>query len=150
MVNQMSYFNAFMKEVLRLYPPVGLTHRHSTREETFNGFKIPARTRIAIPINLLHRDPKYWSNPDDFMPERWLKEDFPASNKNAYLPFSTGPRNCIGYQFSTMEAQLIMAPLLRSFIFELAPSLRDTEFSFTSLITMKANPDVKICVRSRA
>lgn len=149
MTNEMSYLRAFMKEVLRLYPPVGLTFRHTIQEETFDGIKIPANTKIAIPVHLIHRDPKYWSRPEDFIPERWLKDDFPANNKHAFLPFSTGPRNCIGYQFATMEAQLILATLIRKFQFELAPSLRDTKFTLSSFITTRTKPLVKICVRSR-
>jgi len=149
MTNQMSYLGAFMKEILRLYPPVGMTLRDSTQEEIFNGIKIPAGTRIAIPIYLIHRDAKYWSRPEDFIPERWLKDESPANNKHAFLPFSTGPRNCVGYQFATIEAQLIMAPLIRTFKFELAPSLRDTEITPSSFVVLRTKPLVKICVRSR-
>ena len=150
LVNQMPYFNAFMKEVLRFYPPVGLISRSLAGEEIMNGFKIPVGTRITIPIHLIHRHPDYWTNPDEFQPERWLKDQFPASHKNAFLPFGVGPRNCIGENFATFEAKLIMGPLIRSFMFNFAPSLRSAEFTLSAFVTTKPKPDVKICVRSRA
>ena len=115
-----------------------------------NGFKIPVGTRITIPIHLIHRHPDYWTNPDEFQPERWLKDQFPASHKNAFLPFGVGPRNCIGENFATFEAKLIMGPLIRSFMFNFAPSLRSAEFTLSAFVTTKPKPDVKICVRSRA
>ena len=56
----MHYFNAFMKEVLRLYPPVGMIVRYNEKEENLKGVTVPASTRLIIPIHLLHRHPKYW------------------------------------------------------------------------------------------
>jgi len=156
--NQMSYLDAFMKEVLRMYPPVGSMIRTNARDVTFNSSKndegnvtIPKGTSITIPVYLLHRHPKYWSKPDTFLPERWLAEDgsFPASNRHAYLPFSNGPRNCIGNYFATNEAKLIMAPLIREFVFDLAPSMKGVEFKLASFVTMKTKPALKICVRKR-
>lgn len=153
-LEKMQYLDAFMKEVLRLYPPAGLVIRNTTRDETFGNTLIPANTGIIIPILILHQDPRYWSRPDEFRPERWLDENggprYPASHKYAYLPFSAGPRNCIGQQFATTETKLIMAPIIRAFVFQLAPSLRDKEFTFTTYITMKAKPAVKVCIRSRS
>jgi len=159
-INQMSYFDAFMKEVLRMYPPVGVFQRTSAKDMTLNCGKksdkdnitIPKGTTINIPIFLLHHDPKYWSKPDTFLPERWLKEDgsFPASNRHAYLPFSNGPHNCIGSYFAIMEAKLIMAPIIREFVFDLAPSVKGKDFTLTSFVTLKTKPAVKICVRDRS
>ena len=148
-IEEMPYLDAFMKEVLRLYPPAGMIVRSNVDEVFLKGTRIPARTRLVIPIHLLHRHPLYWSDPDTFKPERWLKDSHPCSHGNAYLPFSDGPRNCIGSYFAQMEAKLILAPLLLEFSFLLAPSQANVQFTFTTFITMKAKPDVKICVRSR-
>ena len=149
MVSQMKYFDAFMKEVLRCYPPVGHLMRITNQEVNFNGTSIPEKTRVVIPIHLLHRSPRYWTNPEEFRPERWLTDEYPTSHKNAYLPFSSGPRNCIGYYFAIMEAKLMMASLIRSFSFQIAPSQRDTKFQLTSFITMKIKPALKVCICSR-
>jgi len=148
-IEQMPYFNAFMKEVLRLYPPAGLIIRYNVKEENLKGVKVPANTRCIIPIHLLHRHPKYWKDPDEFKPERWLGDEHPASNKYAFMPFSNGPRNCIGYFFAEVEAKLLMAPLIRHFLFRLAPSVRDTTFTFTLTIVMKTNPGLKMIATKR-
>ena len=149
MIEKMTYFDAFMKEVLRMYPPVGLVLRYNVKEEKLNGVNVPAGTRMIIPIHLLHRHPNYWKDPESFKPERWLGKEHPSSHKHAYMPFSNGPRNCIGYYFAEMEAKLLMVPLIRHFSFRLAPSLRDTDFTFTTFITMKSKPDLKIVIRAR-
>mmetsp|Transcript_26859 Transcript_26859/g.73859 ORF Transcript_26859/g.73859 Transcript_26859/m.73859 type:complete len:535 (-) Transcript_26859:90-1694(-) len=149
MTQKMIYFNAFMKEVLRLYPSAGMIIRHSAKEEVFKGIKVSANTRLTIPIHLLHRHPKYWKDPETFMPERWLGEEHPSSHKYAFMPFSNGPRNCIGYHFAEMEAKLLLAPLIRHFHIRLAESLRGTNFTFTNSITMKSKPFLKINISSR-
>ena len=68
MIEKMSYFDAFMKEVLRVYPPVGIIIRYNVNEENLKGVKVPVGTRIIIPIHLLHRHPKYWKDPEEFRP----------------------------------------------------------------------------------
>ena len=148
-IEKMSYFNAFMKEVLRLYPPAGIIIRYNMKEENLKGVKVPAGTKMVIPIHLLHRHPKYWKDPEEFQPERWMGEEHPSSHKHAFMPFSNGPRNCIGYFFAEVEAKLLMAPLIRHFLFRLAPSVRDTNFTFTLSITMKASPGLKITASKR-
>jgi len=148
-IEKMSYFNAFMKEVLRMYPPVGMIIRYSVKDENLKGVTVPGGTRFVIPIHLLHRHPNYWKDPDDFRPERWMGEEHPSSHKNAFMPFSYGPRNCIGYYFAEMEAKLLMAPLIRHFSYRMAPSVQDKEFTFSLFITMKTNPILKIVTRKR-
>lgn len=149
MIEKMTYFDAFMKEVLRMYPPAGMIVRYNVYEEHYKGLTIPAGTRLTIPIHLLHRHPLYWKDPDVFQPERWLGKEHPASNKHAYMPFSNGPRNCIGYYFAEMEAKLLMAPLIRHFVIRLSPSQKDVDFKFTTSITMKSNPSLKIVTNVR-
>lgn len=148
-VEKMKYFNAFLKEVLRLYAPVGMIIRYCTRDEDFDSVIIPRKTRLVVPIYLLHRSPRYWKDPDAFQPERWLGQEAPFSHSHAYLPFSHGPRNCIGYRFATMEAKLIMAAIIQKVRFEFTPELRDTEFKLTSYVTVKAKPAVKVNAKFR-
>jgi cytochrome P450 len=158
-LEKMEYFNAFLNEVLRMYPPAGVMPRLTLVDETLAGYTIPAFTRLLIPIHLLHRHPKYWKDPNEFQPERWLVHkdkggnnegaDASAQVRSAFLPFSAGSRNCIGHRFASIEAKLIMAPLIRSFMFQVAPSRKDTEFTFTSFVTMKTKPSFRACVQAR-
>eukprot|EP00980_Cylindrotheca_fusiformis_P012419 scaffold3046_cov105-Cylindrotheca_fusiformis.AAC.18 len=116
-VEKMEYLNAFLQEVLRMYPPVGAIARYPTQTEKIAGITVPKGTRLVISPYLLHRHPKYWDEPNKFRPERWLEksEEFMARIRFAFLPFSAGGRNCIGQRFATMEAKLILAELIRSF-----------------------------------
>jgi len=150
-IDKMSYFNAFLNEVLRFHPPVGMFFRENDKDHTFNGITIPTNTRIAITPCLLHRNPTYWNthDPEEFYPERWLGEEFPATTTHAFIPFSSGPRNCIGHMFAKFEAKMIMVELIRCFQFYLSPSQRDTEFTLKQGATTKPNPHVMVCVRPR-
>jgi cytochrome P450 len=155
-IEQMEYLGAFLNEVLRLYPPVGLFTRLNRHQEKLGGYTIPPQTRLLISSHLIHRHPHYWDDPDTFQPERWIHDDAEEKDKFnerirfAFLPFSAGGRNCIGEKFATVEAKLILAHLVHKFILQIAPSQRDTEHEFTSFITMKAKPGLKISVKSRS
>ena len=148
---RMEYLQAFLQEVLRLYPPAGILFRYNSYPEEFAGHKMPVNTRWVVPIHLLHRHPHYWDDPDTFRPERWINVSAAEQERRkfAFLPFSAGARNCIGQRFATLEAPLILAPLVRAFEISVAPSQKDTDHTFTAFGTMKAKPDLRIVVQSR-
>jgi len=151
-VEKMEYFLAFLNECLRLTSPAGMLFRYNSRTENWNGTVIPAHTRIVIPIFLLHRHPKHWTDPYKFMPERWLDNGSAETKKRhpfTFLPFSAGGRNCIGERFARIEAQLILVNLIRRFQVKLAPSMQNTELEYRSSLTIKSNPRVEIVVKSR-
>ena len=149
---KMEYFQGFLQEVLRLYPPAGIAFRFSSYPEEMAGYNLPAGTRFAIPIHLLHRHPHYWDNPEEFQPERWINVSKTEEERRrfAFLPFSAGARNCIGQRFATLEVQLVLAPIVRTLEVSIAPSQKDTNHTFTAFGTMKARPGLRIAVRPRA
>lgn len=118
---------------------------------TLLGEKIPPRTRLVIPIYLLHRHPDYWSEPNSFKPERWL--GFSQTDRKfqpfAFLPFGAGLRNCIGQRFAMWEAKLILAPIIRDFEMMLSPSLHGVNLKLVNLVSMKSIPSIKILARPR-
>jgi cytochrome P450 len=153
---KMEYFSAFMQEVLRTFPPIGMILRATTKEETFGTpHTVPKGTRITIPIYLLHHHPKYWDDPESFKPERWIfsndkeRDAFMSKIQFAFLPFSSGARNCIGQRFAVIEAHMIMAELIRHFNFQVAPSQRDTKFTFSNVVALKTKPRLKVVVKAR-
>lgn len=154
-VDQMEYLSAFLQECLRLFPPVGMLMRLNRYEETFAGYKIPPGTNCVVPVHLLHRHPKYWGlDAEKFQPERWLSKENSGgigidTKGFTFLPFGAGGHNCIGYRFATLEAKLIMAHMVRALRVEIAPSQRDVEHTFTSLITIKTKPGLKVVVKQR-
>lgn len=149
-IDHMDYLSVFMTEVLRLYSPVGLVFRFTTRKEVWYGYTIPAHTRVIIPIHLLNRHPDHFNNPEEFIPERWMdKEECNNRHKFAFIPFSAGGRNCIGQRFAEMEAKLIIAKICRAFKIRLAPCMDGKEITFSNFISMKSKPLIQIEVDPR-
>ncbi|KAL7457871.1 hypothetical protein ACHAWC_011441 [Mediolabrus comicus] len=150
-IGKMSYFDAFLHEVLRLYPPVGMVVRDVARKTNLLGESIPAGTRVLVPIYLLHRHPRYWTDPEEFKPQRWLKGNENRSKHHhfAFLPFSLGQRNCIGQLFAMYEAKLILAPIIREFEMKLSPSLENVDLRLVNFITLKSIPSLKVRAKSR-
>lgn len=116
---QLAYLSSVVKESLRLYPPIHLGNRRATADLEFGGCAIPGDTRVLYSTYLSHRDPRVWRAPDRFDPDRFAPEHAPAAPPFAYLPFGGGPRFCIGAAFAQVEAQVVLAQLVRQFEFEL-------------------------------
>lgn len=118
---------------------------------TLLGEKIPPGTRVIVPIYMLHRHPHYWSEPESFIPERWLNTNQTERKFQpfAYLPFSAGARNCIGQRFAMWEAKLILAPIIRDFEMILSPSLEGVDLKLVNFVTIKSVPPIKILARQR-
>lgn len=82
---------------MRLYPSIPLMCRETIQEtELFNGLILPKRSQINIHVFDIHRNPKYWDNPNEFHPERFLPENSQDRHTYAFIPFSAGQRNCLG------------------------------------------------------
>lgn len=109
------FLSASLKEAMRLFPPVAaLMTRRLTREVTVAGVRLPARTLVRVTPWLLHRDPRWWPEPEAFRPERFLP-GAPDVPRGAYLPFGLGPRVCLGQHFAVLEMTLIAALVLQRF-----------------------------------
>jgi len=102
-------------EALRLYPPIYTIPREAATDVVVDGYHIPEGATIWLTVDRVHRDPRFYDDPDAFRPERWatdLRERLPDF---AYVPFGGGPRACIGRQFALMEAQLALATVGRDY-----------------------------------
>ncbi|MFC3616350.1 cytochrome P450 [Lutimaribacter marinistellae] len=106
------------REALRLYPPVPMMVREASCPERFRDRDVPKKSQIVLSPWHLHRHERLWENPDDFDPARWQTENGRKCGREAYLPFSAGPRVCTGAGFAMVEGPLILSMLLRHFRFE--------------------------------
>ena len=110
-------------ETSRLYPPIEYIQRRAASDVRLKDINVPRGTVISIPIGMLHRDKDVWDpDADEFNPMRFQNGiSKAAKDPKALLSFSLGPRACTGQSFGIMEAQVVMAMILRNFSFSLSP-----------------------------
>ncbi len=120
-MRRMPFIRDIFRETLRLYPPVAMVARDSTKTEQMGNKEIPPGNVIFVPIWLLHRHRAHWNEPDQFDPDRFDTENGKEGLRCAYLPFSMGPRVCPGASFAQQEAALLLSSLVRRFRFKPAP-----------------------------
>ncbi len=105
------------REALRLYPPVPMMVRESTCPEDFRGRAVKPGAQVVLSPWHLHRHERLWDRPDDFDPARWETEAGRLSAREAWMPFSSGPRVCTGAGFAMVEGPLMLAMLCRQLRF---------------------------------
>ncbi|KAF8770892.1 Cytochrome P450 4V2 like protein [Argiope bruennichi] len=103
------------KETMRLYPVIPVITRENDQEFKVLNHTVGKGTVCAILFTALHRDPEVFPDPEKFDPDRFLPENCAGRHPYAYIPFSAGPRNCIGQKFAMMEAKTILACILAHF-----------------------------------
>jgi len=114
-LERLVYLERVVKETLRLYPPIHIGNRTAAIDLEFQGYRIPAGTRVVYSIYLTHRHPHHWPEPEQFDPDRFTSEQDRGRKPYIYLPFGGGPRNCIGAAFAEVEAKVILARILQTF-----------------------------------
>lgn len=130
---------AVFEEALRLYPPVTMIPRQMLEADTLSGYDLPAGSNVVVSTFTLHRHPAFWDNPEGFDPTRFLPENSKERHRFAYLPFSAGPRFCIGDSFAKMEAVLALAMISQRFELDLAGG---QSIEMANEGTLRPKPDV--------
>ncbi|CAG4972188.1 unnamed protein product [Parnassius apollo] len=133
---KMKYLECCIKESLRLYPSVPFISRYIAEEVELSGYTIPSGTLCQIHVFDIHRNEHLYPNPNKFIPERFISENHTLRHPYAYLPFSAGPRNCIGQKFAMMEMKIMMSSLLRRFRVE--PVTKPDDITFTCDLVLRA------------
>jgi len=145
-LGRLRYTERVLKESLRLYPPAWGIGREAVHEFEIGGCRLPAGTNIFICQWLVHRDARYWADPERFNPDRWTPEFEKQLPRFAYFPFGGGPRTCIGASFATMEATLLLATIARKFRLALVPG--QTVELFPS-ITLRPKNGIQVVLSRR-
>jgi len=133
-LNKLKYLNCCIKEAMRMYPVVSVGNGRVTTKPTQVGkYTIPADVLVSAPLYALQNTRHNWKNPSQFRPERWM--DVPvetfvtsankekASQSITFMPYSYGPRSCVGQSLAKMEVTTLLAKLLASFWFNLDPEM---------------------------
>lgn len=108
-------------ETMRLYPPAWSLGRQAVQDCTLGGHPVPAKSGITFSQWVVHRDPRWFDEPEAFRPERWADDLAKRLPRFAYFPFGGGPRTCIGNIFAMIEAILALATIVSQYRFRLAP-----------------------------
>jgi len=130
-IQKLPYSKQCIEETLRLYPPAYFSDRLSLEDDECNGVNIPKNTQVLLSYYEMHRHKEYWSNPEEFNPDR-----FHSANKKeysvSYFPFGAGPRMCIGNNFAMYEMILTLAEVVKDYELESV-----SEIGIKPLITLK-------------
>lgn len=123
-VSQLPFTEAVLLETMRLYPPIFGIGRESLAACNLHGYALPAHTNVYMVPYVIHRDPRYFDEPERFRPERWLDGLARRLPRFAYFPFGGGPRLCIGQQFAMLESMLILSTIAQRWRLRLAADQR--------------------------
>ena len=131
---QLPYTRMVLAESMRLYPPAYAVGRRALVPYDVGGYRLPVRTVVLASQYLMHRDPRWWSDPESFKPERWREGSGEPRHKFAYYPFGAGTRVCVGEQFAWMEGTLVLAELAKQWRFRHDPT---HEVALSPVITLR-------------
>ncbi|XP_068627977.1 cytochrome P450 6B7-like [Battus philenor] len=123
-VNELLYLEMTIKEAIRTFSPGGYLSRECMKKNSIPGtdVTIDPGVIINIPVQALHLDPKYYDNPTEFRPERFLPEEEKKRHKYVYLPFGEGPRKCIGSRLGLIQSMSGLVAILQNFTVVPAPN----------------------------
>ncbi len=121
---RLPYTDAVIKESMRLYPPAWVIGREALAPFQLGDYALPKGATVLTSQWVMHRDPRYFDEPERFSPERWSGEFERRLPRFAYFPFGGGPRQCIGNSFAVMEANLLLATLAQHFTLSLSSEAR--------------------------
>jgi cytochrome P450 len=142
----LSFTHQVLQEALRLYPPGWLLSRRAIEADELGGFHIAPRTDVFISPYMLHRHPQFWSEPEEFRPERFAGADAEERHRFAYIPFAVGPRHCIGENLAMFEMLVHMRTMTRRFRLTRAT---DEPIEFEAQINLRPRSNLMMTVSPR-
>ncbi|XP_011061609.1 PREDICTED: cytochrome P450 4g15-like [Acromyrmex echinatior] len=147
-LQHMHYLECIIKETLRLFPTIPMIGRELTEDLKMGEYVLPKGADVFIMFIQMHRNEKYWPNPMMFNPDRFL-----PGKRNCmpyyYMPFSDGPRNCMGSKYAMISMKVILAMLIRTFVFKLNQSIEIDKIKLNSDIVLSIAEPIKIRIEKR-
>ncbi|XP_072763823.1 cytochrome P450 4C1-like isoform X2 [Anoplolepis gracilipes] len=145
----MNYLDCVIKETMRLFPPVPFVDRRLTEDVKIEEFILPKDTEVFLGIITLHRNEKYWPNPLVFDPNRFLPEKRDMSYSSYYMPFSLGSRNCIGMNYAMISLKVVLATLIRTFVFKVDKIIPIDKIKLNTDITLYSVEPLEVKIEKR-
>jgi cytochrome P450 len=145
-LSRLPYTERVVKEAMRLYPPAWAIVRNSLKDCEIGGYLVPTGATVMMSQWVMHRDPRYYDQPERFNPDRWLDGRAKGAPKFAYFPFGGGPRTCIGASFASMEAVLVLAAIAQRYQIRVA---RDCPVEPLPTITLRPRHGIKVVLTQR-
>ncbi|CAH2005967.1 unnamed protein product [Acanthoscelides obtectus] len=144
-LQEMKYMDAVINESIRVFPPIPMIGRKLTGDiQLDNGLTLPDTMSVVCALYALHHNPKYFSDPEKFDPERFVKDEILP---HTHLPFSTGPRNCIGKKFAILQIKSCISKIVRHF--KLLPSVPEYDPELVCQITLASQNGIRISLQKR-
>ncbi len=142
---RLTYTKMIIEETMRYYPPSWMIPRSVEGDDTIGDLSVKKGTTVLISPYVVHRHPDFWDDPETFDPERFHPDR--VVPRQAYIPFGSGPRLCIGNSFAMMEMQLILAMTAQAFRLRLLPSI--TNVKTTTMPTLRPNKPLEMTLETR-
>ena len=140
------YVRQVIDESLRLYPSIWSIGRRCTEADELDGFSIPVRTNVVVPIFYFHWSERFWANPKKFDPDRFAGGAKSATEQMIYMPFGAGPRSCIGNHFALQELVIMTLIFCRYFRFRIEPGFAVEP---DPLITLRPKNGMRLRIEAR-
>ncbi|CAH0721562.1 unnamed protein product, partial [Brenthis ino] len=145
----MKYLERVILESLRMYPPVPLIARKLKRDVKIatNNYVLPAGATVVIGQYKIHRNPKYYDNPDVFNPDNFLPENTQNRHYYSYIPFSAGPRSCVGRKYAILKLKILLSTILRNY--KMVSDITEDQFVLQADIILKRNDGFRVQIEPR-
>ncbi|GJQ82469.1 hypothetical protein Trydic_g14460 [Trypoxylus dichotomus] len=136
-LKMMKYLEMVIKESLRIYTTIPVYARSLDKDVNWNGLLIPKGSVANISAYAMHCDPNLYPNPEMFDPQRFNIDRLKTNNPFTFVPFSAGPRNCVGQKFALLEMQCVLSFIIRSF--EIRPAVPEHKIIFRTEAVLKSD-----------
>lgn len=148
-LGKLNYLERVIKETMRLFPVVLYVGRELSEDIEIDGYRIEKGKNVTINIGAIHRDERYYPNPEKFDPDRFLPENSKDRHPYAFIPFSAGKRNCIGQRFAMMELKILLASILQKFTIHSDKTTAELRPSSLAVLVPKNGLPVKLKLRNK-
>ena len=146
-LSELTYTERVITETLRLYPPAYALFRQATETAEIGEYRIPEGSKITLPQIHLHRDARFYEDPETFRPDRWTDEFEESLPEYAYFPFGGGPRHCIGMRFAMMELKHVLPTIVSAVDIE---PVSGPELTFDTGVTLQPANPIEAVVKNRS